>query len=475
MSGRPRVVAGVSLLVGLAWTTLGASLSWPALLLSVIPGSVLVAAGGSESLWPGDVRPHQFAAAAALLGCALSVLGLPFLGVEAAGFFFAASLVLYLLTGWSALGRMGEIVGVPRARPGLLLWARAAFDEVLMASLHLRFSFPEDPTHIARLGDDLDQVLGLGSESAWEAAPASYHQLPGPPEQPELRPAKTLGREYEHLQFDSGFRLRAGEPARPGFRSADADPEGERAAASANDRAHAWVLRHEEAERPWIIAINGYRMGQASRDLSVFPPRLYHQQLGLNMAIFVLPLHGPRTLGRLSGDGFMDGDPLVVRYAQAQAVWDLRRLIAWIRGLGGDRIGVMGISLGGYTAALLAGLESLDFVIAGTPATDLERLHRHHGPPALLRHLEAVGLTAERVERVLRPVAPLSLPLRVPHEARFIYAGVADGVVPPDQFRDLCAHWEQPRMVWLNGGHIAWGGEITRGIRDTLREAKILL
>src|SRR3546814_8174322 len=46
-------------------------------------------------------------------------------------------------------------------------------------------------------------------------------------------------------------------------------------------------------------------------------------------------------------------------YAESQALWDLRRTLAWLRANeSGARVGVYGISLGGYNAALLSGYRS---------------------------------------------------------------------------------------------------------------------
>src|SRR3546814_12664071 len=72
----------------------------------------------------------------------------------------------------------------------------------------------------------------------------------------------------------------------------------------------------------------------------------------------VLPLHGPRSTGLRSGDHYLDGDMTDLVYAESQALWDLRRTLAWLRANeSGARVGVYGISLGGYNAALLSGYD----------------------------------------------------------------------------------------------------------------------
>ena len=93
----------------------------------------------------------------------------------------------------------------------------------------------------------------------------------------------------------------------------------------------------------------------------------FHRELGFNVLAPVLPLHGRRgTGGRISGIGMVSLDWVANVHAVTQAVWDVRRCLAWIRERGAPSIALHGISLGGYTAAMVAGLEDdLSCVIAG--------------------------------------------------------------------------------------------------------------
>ena len=106
-------------------------------------------------------------------------------------------------------------------------------------------------------------------------------------------------------------------------------------------------------------------------------------------------------------------------HAEAQAMWDLRRWLGWIRAQGGAPIGVYGLSLGGYNAALLACLDDdLACVVAGIPATDFARAGLAARARARAARRRARGLERDRVERVLRVVSPLALEPLVPHERR---------------------------------------------------------
>jgi len=212
-------------------------------------------------------------------------------------------------------------------------------------------------------------------------------------------------------------------------------------------------------------------MGRPVVDFTGFRARWLHRTLGLNVAIPVLPLHGPRSIGWRGGDGFLTGDFVDTVHAQAQAIWDVRRLIGWLRSHGTPAVGAYGVSLGGYTAALLASLEeNLDCVIAGIPAADFVRLMRAHVPEFLMRAASRIGFSFENAERLLRVVSPLALPPLVPRDRRFLFAGLADHLAPPDHARDLWLHWQRPRVTWYHGSHLSflWEPEVESLVREAV-------
>ena len=210
-------------------------------------------------------------------------------------------------------------------------------------------------------------------------------------------------------------------------------------------------------ERPWLVCIHGYQMGSPLIDLSAFRPEWLARQHGLNLLLPVLPLHGPRTKGRRSGDGYLAGDILDTIHAQAQAMWDIRRMLSWLRAEGASEIGVYGLSLGGYNASLLSALErDLACVVAGIPAVDFTRLYFRHGPPVQLLEAALHGIEEHHMDEILRVVSPLALPPRVPRDRRYIFAAISDRLVPADQVRDLWRHWERPRIEWYQGAHVTF-------------------
>ena len=168
------------------------------------------------------------------------------------------------------------------------------------------------------------------------------------------------------------------------------------------------MLRHPGPPRPWLVCIHGYQMGWPMIDLLAFQPEILHRRLGLNLLVPTLPLHGHRKSGRRSGDGFLSGDPLDTVHAEAQAMWDLRRLLSWLReDQAAPAIGVMGYSLGGYNTALLASLDDgLACAIAGIPVTDFARIYYRHLPPLHLSCAERHGFAEpDAVRRAARDLA----------------------------------------------------------------------
>jgi hypothetical protein len=267
-----------------------------------------------------------------------------------------------------------------------------------------------------------------------------------------------LGLRFEHLKFDSEYEPDPAEPGRERWLSY-----------SRNRTGHAWMLRHADDGRPWIVCIHGYQMGDPMVDLRVFVAHRLHRELGLNVICPVLPLHGPRRSGWRSGDGYL-GDYVDTVHAEAQAMWDLRRILGWIRQDSSPAVGVYGLSLGGYNAALLASLdEDLTCAVAGIPATDFTHLGWRHSSPLQIRHAERLGVVRDDVTVLLSVVSPLVLSPRVPFEGRYIFGGTADRLVPPDQVRELWYHWERPRIVWYEGSHLSFRREPE--VRSLLRGA----
>lgn len=359
---------------------------------------------------------------------------------------------------WAGLVQVPAFADVPPVRLSLGLATKMALDEVffLTEALSMRMVGLREGR---RIDAEVSEALALFEAQGFLDRPAAYHLDPPPLEPAMLRTAQSRGLRYQHLSFPSDYEPHAGEPGRERWLRYER-----------NRTAHAWLLQHPGPPRPWLVCIHGYRMGFPLADFTGFPAAWFHHELGLNVAFPVLPLHGPRKMGLRTGDGFLSGDYLDTIHLQTQAVWDIRRLVRWLRAEDGQPVGAYGLSLGGFTAALLASLEDdLGCVIAGIPATDYVGLARWVLPGWLLRLAEYGGLSLDRVERLMRVISPLGFAPRVPWDRRFLYAATADRLVPPATVVALWEHWGRPRLDWYHGSHVSFGWEAT--VRSLLAEA----
>ena len=457
--------AWVPLLAGLVWLAAGLTEGLFALVLAIVPGVLLVATGAGELLWSGDRRLLQYGALGGAVGVVLSVPAIFAVGLGTAVLLALLSAASFVLNGMLSLRVVAQTPGVPAPTSGIVMAAKVAVDEALLSTMGVTNLLPRGDGAV-RMREEIEQAIDLYASRGWDEKPEGYHRQPLPLDAPRIRSRKFRGIPFEHLMFDSEYEPQSDEPGRDRWLGY-----------TKNRTAHAWVLRHPGGPRPWLVCIHGYQMGSPLQDLSAFDPRLYYRKLGLNMILPVLPMHGERKYGRRSGDGFIGVNALDTVHAEAQSMWDIRRLLSWVRAQEAPAIGVFGLSLGGYNTALLASVEpGLACAIPGIPATAFERLLYTHSTGAELLELQQQGVTRELLAQVFRPISPLVLEPLVAPEGRAIFGGTGDRLVPPDHVRDLHAHWDEPPIEWYQGGHITFQRE--RGVKNlietTLRGAGLL-
>ena len=287
-------------------------------LLAAPPGLLLLAGGGSTLLWPGDHRIPHFTALGGVLGVLFALLAWPWLGLWLGALLLAGSAAAFVAAGASSVHQEPHVEQVPLPEPSLRLFARVALDEAVMASLQAWMRFPGGD-EARRVHDEVVEASEIFAANGWLEKPRDYHAQPPELHSPRLVTRNARRIEYEHLSFESEYEPHAREPGRERW-----------LAYAPNRTAHAWVLRHAGAERPWLVCVHGFRMGSPRIDFTAFNPRKFHEGLGLNLLFPVLPLHGPRKVGLRSGDRFMDGNVLDTIHGEAQALWDLRRMLSWM-------------------------------------------------------------------------------------------------------------------------------------------------
>ncbi|WP_287034853.1 hypothetical protein [Mycobacterium sp.] len=368
----------------------------------------------------------------------------------------------YLAQSWrDYLGQPSD--ELPIARPTMALAAQAFRDEVVLMGLKARRPVSR-PDVFDRITREVLAGLEFYGDRGWLDKPEGFFVKPPAASDVTVRKVKGRRRSFYRIFFTSGYTPHPGEPGVQRWQSY-----------SANDREYALLLRHTQP-RPWLVCVHGTEMGRAALDLALFRAWKLHDELGLNVVMPVLPMHGPRARGLPKGAVFPGEDVLDDVHATAQAVWDIRRLLSWIRLQEPDsRIGLNSLSLGGYIASLVASLEDgLTCAILGVPVADLvDVLGRHSG----LGDDDPRRDTMRLAEPIGRMVSPLSLTPRVPMQGRFIYAGVADRLVHPrEQVNRLWKHWGKPEIVWYPGGHTGFfrSQPVQRFVWEALQQSGLL-
>ena len=347
----------------------------------------------------------------------------------------------------------------PVPRPTLGLALQVAMDELILGAMKSPKRYPRRLDY-SRVGEEVRRGVALYEERGWLDDPIAYHRTPPPLGSPDITKKRSLGVRYEHLSWDSEYEPWPDEPGRDRWQGLHD-----------NRTAHAYVLRHRGAPRPWLVCVHGFGTGRPLMDFSPFHVKRLFRDLGLNVILPVLPTHGPRKGEGFSGEPMMSFDMMHAVFAMAQATWDIRRAVSWVRSQGATRVGIYGISLGGYATALQVAVEpGYDAAIAAIPATDLPALFAHHCPPRLRRRAVEHHLLGEEAAKLHRVISPLAVKPQVPRTRRFIVAGLGDRMSTPKQAYRLWLHWDQPKMAWYGGNHVGyfWSGKADRFVLDAL-------
>jgi dienelactone hydrolase len=326
---------------------------------------------------------------------------------------------------------------LPLARPTIAVARQVFHDELVMLGMRM-FTPVGNTATPGRIDREVTEALAFYGGNGWLENPEGFFAAPPPLTEVISQPVTIRRQTMQMITFDSGYEPHPGEPGRDRWLSY-----------TANRRESALLLRHS-APRPWVVCVHGALMGRGSVDLRLFRARHLHEQLGLNVLLPVMPLHGPR---KSKGAAWPGQDVLDDVHAAAQAVWDIRRLISWIRAQEPDsKIGVNGMSLGGYVSSLVASVQDgLTCAVLGVPVADLLEVL---GGAGGLGPDDPRQLTLDKARPLGRMVSPLSMTPKVPMAGRFIYGGVADRLVNPrDQVLKLWEHWGRPEVHWYQGAH----------------------
>jgi pimeloyl-ACP methyl ester carboxylesterase len=221
-------------------------------------------------------------------------------------------------------------------------------------------------------------------------------------------------------------------------------------------RAQHW--RHDDGPHPTLCVIHGF-MGSAYLFNGLFFSLPWFYRSGYDVLLYTLPFHGARAEkgSPFSGYGYFAHGFAGFAEAMAQAVHDFRSLIDYLEFTGVDRVALTGMSLGGYTSALIACVDDrIQAVIPNVPVVTPDKTVDEWFPANYVVRLRdrIAGSDDELVAAATKYPSPLNYPPLVPKDRRLIITGLGDRLAPPEQAELLWEHWDRCAFHWFPGNHV---------------------
>lgn len=232
--------------------------------------------------------------------------------------------------------------------------------------------------------------------------------------------------------------------------------------------------RHRDGPRPTLCVIHGF-MGSSYLLNGLFFSLPWYYRSGYDVLLYTLPFHGQRAekFSPFSGFGYFTSGLSGFAEAMAQAVYDFRSIVDYLRHIGVDRIALTGISLGGYTSALLASVESrLEAVIPNCPVVMPAKLFDEWFPANKLVKLglRLTNISRDELIAGLAYHGPLNYRPLLPKDRRMIITGLGDRMAPPEHAVTLWKQWDRCALHWFPGSHLLHVSQL-----DYLRRMTVFL
>jgi cephalosporin-C deacetylase-like acetyl esterase len=220
-----------------------------------------------------------------------------------------------------------------------------------------------------------------------------------------------------------------------------------------NNTVHAEFYRSKRAGlRPAVIVL--HILGGDFPLSRLFCNRLAQQ--GVSALFVKMPFYGPRRQGTSQRMVSVNPDETVA--GMTQAVLDIRRSVAWLAArddVDPQKIGIFGISLGGITGGLAAGIEPrighVCLLLAGGDmgrvALDAPELRKVRGELP-----KALG-DRETLIQKLAVIDPVTYAARARGKRILMLNATHDEVIPKACTLSLWEGFGKPEIAWYSGGH----------------------
>lgn len=329
---------------------------------------------------------------------------------------------------------------------GTMLRVAESFDLAIrtsLSSLLASFSLP-----VGYRSQDLKRELELArsdNQSALENI-NQYRPLKGKIDvKPVSAPFGMRGGTFEKLSWKSGYANKTS--------NITDYAQGQR-----NKRAVALHWRHGDKPRPTIIFLHGF-IASSWHINDWFMGVRRHFEEGYDVILNTLPHHGLRAATSwLSGVDYVSGGIRHLNHSVVQSTFDIRRLVDYlVEEADIPKVGLCGMSLGGYTAALMAGIEKrLHFVVPMIPIVSIPDAMMVWRPldKALKKIMREHQLEMPELRESMAFHSPLSFAPQIDREKLMIIAGIGDRMAPPRHAEQLQDHWQDCDIHWFKGSHV---------------------
>jgi hypothetical protein len=181
-------------------------------------------------------------------------------------------------------------------------------------------------------------------------------------------------------------------------------------------------------------------------------------RMGMPCLLVKMPYYGERRPKGRSLASIMTEDPRRLFTGMQAAVRDVRRAACWLqqrKEVDGQRLGIIGVSLGAIASALAAGVDPrfnrAALILGGGNPGDIV----WHAPETALvrRRLQETGQTLEKVREIARGVDPVVFAHRVDRRHVLMINAMKDKTIPRECTVALWEAFGKPRIDWQPAGH----------------------